>query len=153
MQQDTSEVIARSYMSSVKPIINPNVQILPETIMALRMLLNDSDAWFKSPYQAKAVQLFLNRLTDLLIILLTAGGKSLTFELAPFLEPEGTTVLILPFVALMTEMRQRLKKVLPTFKAEQWHTGRRAENGLPNILLVSIEEAVSMEFQTNSMQN
>jgi ATP-dependent DNA helicase RecQ len=112
------------------------------------MLLNDPHAWFKSPYQAKAVQLCLNGLTDLLIILPTAGGKSLTFELAPFLEPEGTTVLILPFVALMTEMRHRLKKVLPTFKAEQWHNRRRAENGLPNILLVSIEEAVSMEFQT-----
>ena len=148
MQEDISEVMARSYLSSVKAIVNPNVQILPETIVALRTLLNDTNACFKSPYQAKAVQLFLNRATDLLIILPTAGGKSLTFELAPFLEPEGTTVLILPFVVLMTDMKQRLKQKLPKFQVEQWRTGRRTENGLPNILLVSIEEAVSMEFQS-----
>jgi superfamily II DNA or RNA helicase len=148
LQPDMSEIMARSYLPSVKTIVNPNVEIKPETLVALRMLLNDPDARFKSSYQAKAVQLFLNRLTDLLIILPTGGGKSLTFEIAPILEAEGTTVLILPFVALMTEMRQRLKKVLPKFKAEQWHTGRRSDNGLPNILLVSIEEAVSMEFQS-----
>jgi superfamily II DNA or RNA helicase len=99
-------------------------------------------------YQAKAVQLFLNRETDLLIILPTGGGKSLTFELAPILEPNGTSVLILPFVALMSEMRQRLKRVMPKFKAEQWHSGRRTDSILPHILLVSIEEAVSVEFQS-----
>jgi len=120
----------------------------PRTLVALRTLLNAPAATFKSLYQAKAVQLFLNTETDLLIILPTGGGKSLAFEIAPILEPEGTTVLILPFIALMDEMKRRLKKVLPTFRAEQWHKDRSTNDTLPHILLVSIEEAISMEFQS-----
>src|ERR1700733_1415749 len=148
LQPDISELTARNYLSSIKSITNPDVEMKPETLVALRTLLKDSDATFKSVYQAKAVQLFLNRETDLLIILPTGGGKSVTFEIAPILEPAGTTVLILPFVALMSEMRLRLKEVMPKFKAEQWHTGRRTDAPLPHILLVSIEEAISMEFQS-----
>jgi superfamily II DNA helicase RecQ len=148
LQPDISELTARSYLSSIKPILNPDVEMKPRTLVALRTLLNSSTATFKSLYQAKAVQLFLNRETDLLIILPTGGGKSLAFEIAPILEPEGTTVLILPFIALMDEMKQRLKRVMPKFRAEQWHKDRSTDDSLPHILLVSIEEAVSMEFQS-----
>ena len=112
------------------------------------MLLQNPAARFKSKYQAMAVQLFLERKTDLLVILPTGGGKSLTFELSPILEPEGTTILILPFVALLSEMRQRLKAVMPRFKAEQWRSERERDRPLPHILLLSIEEAISPEFQS-----
>jgi hypothetical protein len=82
LQPDISELTARNYLSSIKSITNPDVEMKPETLVALRTLLKDSDATFKSVYQAKAVQLFLNRETDLLIILPTGGGKSVTFEIA-----------------------------------------------------------------------
>jgi hypothetical protein len=87
LQPDISELTARNYLPSIKSITNPDVEMKPETLVALRTLLKDSDATFKSVYQAKAVQLFLNRETDLLIILPTGGGKSVTFEIAPILEP------------------------------------------------------------------
>src|SRR3984885_6046181 len=63
LQPDISELTARNYLSSIKSITNPDVEMKPETLVALRTLLKDSDATFKSVYQAKAVQLFLNRET------------------------------------------------------------------------------------------
>jgi superfamily II DNA helicase RecQ len=103
-------------------------------------------AGFKLVHEAKAVQLYLNRMSDLFIILPTGGGKSLVFELAPLLEPDGTMILIIPFVALMTDTRDRLRKVLPGFKAELWLHNREPFANLPHIL-VSMEEAVSQEFR------
>ena len=145
---DTAEALARSQLPTVRPMINPDVKISAKTIVALRTLLNSPTAGFKSVYQARAVQLYLNRQTDLFVILPTSGGKSLTFELAPLLEPEGTTILIIPFVALMTEMRKRVKKALPTFRAEQWLSERDSLSDLPHLLLVSVEEATSTHFQS-----
>jgi superfamily II DNA or RNA helicase len=145
---NTAEILARNQLTSVLPIVNPDVKISAKALMALRSLLNLPTAGFKSIYQAKAVQLYLNRRSDLFVILPTGGGKSLVFELAPLLEPEGTTVLIIPFVALMTEMRGRIKKIVAGFRAEQWVQNRDPLANLPHLLLVSVEEAVSQQFQS-----
>jgi superfamily II DNA helicase RecQ len=146
--RDISETIARHYLPTLRPTVNPDVDIQPETLLALRRHFDNPSARFKSQYQAKAVQLVFNCKSDLFVILPTGGGKSLTFELLPILEPDGCSVLILPFVALMTEMRQRLKRGMPNAKASQWRFGQSQEDGLPHILLVSIEEAVTPQFQS-----
>jgi hypothetical protein len=112
---DTAEALARSQLPTVRPMINPDVKISAKTTVALRTLLNSPTAGFKSVYQARAVQLYLNCQTDLFVILPTGGGKSLTFELAPLLEPEGTTILIIPFVALMTGDEEKSQEGIADF--------------------------------------
>ena len=59
------------------------------------------------PLQEEAVDAILSG-RDLLMILPTGGGKSLSFQL-PTLLMEGTTIVISPLLALMHDQVQSLK--------------------------------------------
>ena len=76
-------------------------------LTALREIYDDPDARFKSEEQMKAVKLALRRRADVLTILPTGGGKSLVFQLAAWVEKDLTTIVIVPFVALAEEMKDR----------------------------------------------
>ena len=76
-------------------------------LKALRGIYCDEEARFKSREQCEAVKVALQRQYDVLAILPTGGGKSLVFQLAASVELGLTTVVIVPFVALMEEMKDR----------------------------------------------
>jgi len=82
-------------------------------LLSLRQMYEKDDARFKSKEQAEAIQVVLKRKEDVLVILPTGGGKTLIFQLAAFLEKDMTTVVILPFVALLEEMLERCRDVFP----------------------------------------
>jgi hypothetical protein len=55
---DTAEVLARSQMAAIRPIVNPDVKISAKTIVALRTLLNNPDpisGWKPSGFQNPSV--------------------------------------------------------------------------------------------------
>lgn len=78
---------------------------------ALRGLYDDSQAQFKSEEQAEVVRLAMKRLGNILVILPTGGGKSVVFMAPAWIEKELTTVVIVPFVALIEDMEKRCKEL------------------------------------------
>jgi len=77
------------------------------TLLSLRELLKDCNIRFKSTEQAMAVRCVIKRKKDCLVILPTGGGKSLVFQLPVYMEKTLTTVVVIPFVALIEEMLER----------------------------------------------
>jgi len=76
-------------------------------LAALKEIYDDIKATFKSGEQMRAVKLALRRKVDVLTILPIGGGKSLVFQLPAWMEKDLTTVVIVPFVALAEEMKDR----------------------------------------------
>lgn len=113
---------------------------------ALRDMYDDTNARFKSEEQAHAVQLALQREHDELVILPTGGGKSLIFQLPAWIEKNQTTVVIIPFVALIEEMKQRCRDM--RISCHVWKQSD-AISGPPSVqvLLTAVENAVSSEFR------
>lgn len=78
-------------------------------LLALREIYPDPNGRFKSKEQAEAIRLALQGTEDYLVILLTGGGKSLVFQVPAWIEKDSTTVVIVPFVALIEEMEERCR--------------------------------------------
>jgi len=81
-----------------------------KTLKALRRFYDDKQARFKSPQQAKALQLIIDGKKDVLAILPTGGGKSLLFFLPTQMESGMTTVVIVPLIAVTNDLRDRCVK-------------------------------------------
>lgn len=139
------------YREATKPvktpdrILNPYVEIRPETLVSLRALFNDTSARFKSVEQASACQWAVNRTGDGLVILETGGGKSLIIELPASMERNKTTVVIVPFVGLLVEMKSRFGRL--NLVVEEWTRERMETDQHPNVIMVSAEDAVSDGFK------
>lgn len=113
---------------------------------ALRGLYDDSQAQFKSEEQAEAVRLAMKRSGDILVILPTGGGKSVVFMAPAWIEKELTTVVIVPFVALIAEMENRCKEL--GLSCYIWrNSGTILGQRMAQVVLVSVENAVTPEFQ------
>ena len=113
-------------------------------LVGLQKMYGDMNMRFKSTKQAEAIKLALKREKDILAILPTGEGKSLIFQLPAFLEMDLTTVVIIPFVALVEEMEERCKDL--GLSCQVWKG--KSENGeRTQILIVGVEHAVTQEFQ------
>ena len=86
---------------------DPRMSVSAKVLRALRKFRGDRNARFKSPEQGQALQLILEEKKDVLAILPTGGGKSLLFFLPTMLEPGMTTVVIVPLIAVMDDLRDR----------------------------------------------
>jgi superfamily II DNA or RNA helicase len=102
---------------------------------ALQGLYGD-DAQFTSVEQEIAIMRVLARQEDLLVVLPTGGGKSLLFQLPPILEPDLTTVVILPLIVLMVQF----SRTIPGLATERWVFGQKP-NPLSRLVLISAEDA------------
>ena len=94
-------------------------------LISLRELLKNSNARFKSSEQAKAVRCILRRKKDCLVILPTGGGKSLMFQLPVYMEKTLTTVVVIPFVALLEEMLEKCQEL--GLNCQEWKKVKREE--------------------------
>ena len=120
------------------------------TLQALRDMYDDPEGRFRSEEQAEAVQLALQGDRDLLTILPTGGGKSLVFMLPAWLEKERTTVVIVPFVALVEQMEERCIEM--GLSCHVWRKLEAIINIKSQIVLVAVEHAIMPEFQHFLMQ-
>ena len=75
---------------------------------ALRTLLQRSDADWSSPQQRQAVIAILECQRDVLAIMATGSGKTMLILIPVLVEPDKTTVVILPLNSLMDDLCRRL---------------------------------------------
>lgn len=111
----------------------------------LREIYDDVDARFKSEEQMEAVKLALKREKDVLTILPTGGGKSLIFQLPAWIEKDLTTVVIVPFVAIVEEMKDRCIDM--GLSCYIWRHGMILNRENAQIVIVGVEHAVMPGFQ------
>src|SRR5437660_1630968 len=98
-------------------------------------LLGQGRGWFKSPEQAQALLAVIRKEGLLITILPTGGGKSLLFMLPATLPQAGTTIVILPFVALIRDMQERCR--VAQISCVEWRGDSSSQGSRPRIVLVS----------------
>jgi superfamily II DNA/RNA helicase len=122
------------------------LQLSVEGLNALRGLYGNPKAEFKSEEQAEAVRLALERSGDVVVILPTGGGKSVVFMAPAWIEKELTTVVIVPFVALIEEMKVRCVEL--GLSCYIWKSsGTILPQRMAQVVLVGVEGAVEPGFQ------
>lgn len=102
------------------------------------------DAKYKSAWQEKAVQAVMSGLTPVIVVLGTGEGKSLLYMMQQRLPGAGTTVLVVPLVALKQDTAHKCKKLGIDCLVWDHAIGGRIGSEL---VLVSVERALSNEFQ------
>ncbi|TDL13435.1 P-loop containing nucleoside triphosphate hydrolase protein, partial [Rickenella mellea] len=107
----------------------------------LQSLLNNDDARWKSTLQGQMVDYLVRGKRHLLIVLPTGGGKTLAMALPSLIEPEGITVVVVPFVALMEDLKIRLSNY-----GVLWGTYGDLELEKKRVILVSLEVAADENF-------
>ncbi|KAI9802762.1 MAG: hypothetical protein M1833_001361 [Piccolia ochrophora] len=105
---------------------------------------------FRSALQEEAVRFVANPgpNSGAIMILPTAGGKTLTFMVAAKLDPEPCqTVVVVPFVALLDGLKWRCRRA--GIITVQYHEGKQCTG---RVILVSAEAAGRQAFRTFVLQ-
>jgi superfamily II DNA helicase RecQ len=103
-------------------------------------------AKYKTAKQEEAVQAVVSGISPVIAVLGTGEGKSLLYMLPQRLPGAGTTVLVVPLVVLKKDTVRRCG--LLGVECRVWGTGGPAR-GLGNALvMVSLDQAVGVTFQT-----
>jgi superfamily II DNA helicase RecQ len=120
------------------------VQIHPARRRELRQLFGPH-ATFKSQYQACALELSAQREKDLLVILGTAGGKSLLFMACAVNANESNlaTVVVVPLISLLKELVSRLRA--SGIRVMEWSTNITHHGA--QVVLVLADAAATKAFQ------
>jgi superfamily II DNA helicase RecQ len=106
----------------------------------LRQMFQDPNMQFRGN-QLVALQAVVRGHSPILQITGTGGGKSLTFMLPSYAMGDGTTVVIVPFVALEEDLRERCRTL--NISCEIWS---QMEAQTASIILVTPESFVSKSF-------
>jgi superfamily II DNA helicase RecQ len=94
--------------------------------------------------QAEAIQAIISGESPVVAVMPTGGGKSVLFMLPAWAEQGGTTVVVIPLIALRGDMMRRCK--LLGISCAAWE-GRRPPDAAA-VVLVTPESAVGEEFAT-----
>jgi superfamily II DNA helicase RecQ len=107
------------------------------------------NARFKSVEQAEAIKEILKKDSDILVILPTGGGKTLTYQLPMFIEQDMTTVVIVPYVVLVEQVEEQCKQLKVSY--EVWtKDGQMSENA--RVIITGVDQAILPEFQNLLIQ-
>jgi hypothetical protein len=82
--------------------------------------------------------------SPIVAVMPTGGGKSMLFMVPAFTAPGGTTVVVVPLVALRADMQRRCQQL--GILCVAWESRRPPDAA--SIVLVTPESAVSPDFQT-----
>lgn len=82
--------------------------------------------------------------SPVIAVMPTGGGKSMLFIVPAFTAPGGTTVVVVPLVALRADMQRRCQQL--GISCVAWESRRPPDAA--SIVLVTPESAVSPDFQT-----
>ena len=108
---------------------------------ALRAVLRDDSAEFRTPQQEEAVKLAAAKESPLVAVLPTGGGKSLVFMVPAMMAGAGVTVVVAPYAELKRELVTRC--VDAGLDCRHWPQAREAT---PRIVIVSGEAASGEDF-------
>ena len=92
--------------------------------------------------QSSVIRAIIAGDTPIVQITSTGGGKSLSFMLPAYCSPEGTTIVIVPLVALQDDLLDRCRKLKIT--SHIWKS--RQGNPVASIVFVTAESAVTAGF-------
>jgi superfamily II DNA helicase RecQ len=110
-------------------------------LRGVKKLYGDKDVGWKSTEQEQALAKIMSWTEQVVAILPTGAGKSLLFMLPCTLPDARTTILIVPLVALHTDMLRRVREM--KIDHLEWQLGESREAAL---VLVSAEAASSKDF-------
>jgi superfamily II DNA helicase RecQ len=110
-------------------------------LKALRTVLRDDYAQFRTPQQEEAVRLAAAKETPLVAVLLTGGGKSLVFMVPALLAGSGVTIVVAPYAELKRQLVTRC--INAGLDCKHWP---KARDSWPRVVLVSAEAASSDDF-------
>lgn len=112
-----------------------------------KLLRQDTHGW-KSNEQREAVKNILENTTDTINILKTGGGKSMLAILPTLLEPSATLVMV-PFLALIEDWKQRLTTMGIRFSIYQCNSHLNQDS---QIVLASTDAAGTNAFKCKIVQ-
>ena len=98
-------------------------------------------AEFRSPQQREGLLAVLQGESPLVVILPTGGGKSLLFMLPATLPDAKTTIVVVPFVALMKDLVQKCQEA--GIDCVEWKENRQCK---ASIIFVAAETAAQTTF-------
>src|SRR5437764_936096 len=94
--------------------------------------------------QEEAIKAITAGKSPIVVVMPTGAGKSMLFMLPAWVEQGGTTVVVVPLIALRGDMMRRCKEL--GISCAEWE-GRRPPDAAA-IVLVTPESAVSEDFMT-----
>jgi len=94
--------------------------------------------------QKPAIEAIMAEKSPVVIVMATEGGKSLLFMLPAWCSQGGTSIIVMPLIALRQDMKQRCEGMSIT--CAEWNSRRPSD--AVNVVLVTSESAVSDEFRT-----
>ena len=110
-------------------------------VQALRELLKDPQAEFRSQEQQDAVTAIVRGDTPLIAVLPTGGGKTLLAALPAVLDADSVTIFVAPFRALVNDMVRRFRE--DGIDTVEWRHGYRNP---ATIVVVSADVAAGWSF-------
>jgi hypothetical protein len=108
---------------------------------ALRTVLRDDHAQFRTPQQEESVRLAAAKQTPLVAVLPVGGGKSLIFMVPAMLSGSGVTIVVAPYAELKRQLVTRC--IDAGLDCKHWPEAR---DSWPRVVLVSAEAASSDDF-------
>jgi ATP-dependent DNA helicase RecQ len=141
----------RPLVEGIKHTAEHDDELDPESLRVSAMILknlrdiyHDNDARFRSVEQGEAVKEALKRESDILVILPTGGGKSLVYQLPAHMEQDMTTVVIVPFAALVNQVKESCKEL--SLSCQVWRNGGDS-SGNAQVIVTGAEHASTPEFE------
>jgi superfamily II DNA or RNA helicase len=114
-----------------------------DPISKLRKFMNDDNAQFRGNQRVVIDAIFAGS-SPIVAVMPTGTGKSILFMLPAWIEPGGTTILVVPLIALRQDLVQRCKA--SGIRCAEWTSQRPTD--AETIVLVTPESAVSDEFSS-----
>jgi hypothetical protein len=119
---------------------------IQEEVKEAMMGMLGRDAQFKSEWQEAGLHSVIKGESPLVVILPTGGGKSLLFMLPACMARARCSIVVIPFVALVDDMRKRC--VDAGIEAVEWRQGCKER---AKVIIVSADRAVSKAFRGYAM--
>ena len=141
---------ARSHPESSALTLAPahtDIQLHPRYNKALQNLMQEKHAAFRSVEQMQMIKFIIEERQHGLVIMPTGSGKTLSMVLPSQLESKGITVVVVPFVALLQDLKRRIAHHKISYC--EW-TGKNSINSLSlapaRIVLAQAENAAKSDF-------
>jgi hypothetical protein len=111
---------------------------------ALQRVLGKEEVSFRSAEQEQAMHAALDGQTPLVVVLPTGGGKSLLFTVPACVEPNGVTVVVVPYRALIENLVKRIQAC--GIECMEW---RHGESNPASVVVVSADVAGDLTSNGN----
>ena len=127
----------------------PNDSMVSQIERGLRRLIGEHARW-KTEEQGEAMEkvMSMTRRETLIVVLPTGGGKSVLFMLPALIESSGTSIVVVPFTALIDDLVDRARKSgvdcvrwMPAVRA-----GRDEQERVARVVVVSADVVGGPEF-------